>query len=138
MRLKIFLVLISAVAIGNFNSSTSFALGPVDCTSEHYLIDHGHSPELVRMINLQKDRTEGKAVALSKPHGKIVKFLKNLWFEQDATLPLTDFGYNEVKSPEASKSTIPPTVDLIKSKYDQIRNDKKDSNEIDIKNVNVR
>lgn len=111
MRLKAFLVFISIISIGIFNNLPSSALSPTDPTSEKYLLDHGHSKEIVRMINLQKDRTEGKAVVAPKSQGKIKKFFKNLWYEQDVSMPVTDFGFNEIKSPETAKDiNLPKNV----------------------------
>jgi len=136
MHLKAFRLLFLALLIGVVvYSLPSKALDPTEPTSEKYLINHGHSQEIIRMINLQKDRTEGKILIPSKSHGKLKKFLKNVWFEQDITLPTNDFGYGEIKSIETDKSTIPPVVKSIKSKY---IDKNKESKEININDVKVR
>jgi len=136
MHLKAFRLLFLALLIGGaVYSLPSKALAPTEPTSEKYLIDHGHSQEIIRMINLQKERTEGKVVVPSKSEGKIKKFFKNVWFEQDLTLPVTDFGYAQTKSAETGKSTIPPAVKSIKSKY---IDKNKDSKEINVNDVKVR
>ncbi|OGH95368.1 MAG: hypothetical protein A2039_01135 [Candidatus Melainabacteria bacterium GWA2_34_9] len=145
MRLKafrlLFLVLLMGVVVYSLPSK---ALDPAEPTSEKYLIDHGHSQEIIRMINLQKERTEGKVIVPSKSEGKFKKFFKNVWFEQDLTLPVTDFGYAQTKSAETGKSSIPPaikavppTIKTIKSKYID-KNKNKDSKEINVNEVKVR
>jgi hypothetical protein len=141
MRLKTVLIFVSVIAIGIFNNLPSKALEPTETTSEKYLLDHGHSPEIVRMINLQKERTEGKVTEASKSQNQVKKFLKNLWFEQDLTMPTTDFGYRKVNSVETDKSAAPSVIKSIKSQYDQYRKDKKESkeqNEVNINDVKVR
>ena len=138
MHLKAFRLLFLTLLIGGaVYSFPSKALDPTEPTSEKYLINHGHSQEIVRMINLQKDRTEGKVLVPSKSEGKIKKFFKNVWFEQDLTMPATDFGYNDIHSIETNKSTIPPAVKSIKSKYID-KNKDNESKEININDVKVR
>jgi len=146
MHLKIFkLFLLILLVGGTLNILPAKALDPTEATSEKYLIDHGHSPEVVRMINLQKERAEGKTtVTPPKPEGKIKKFIKNIWFEQDTTMPLTDFGYSNVKTVETDKSLIPATIQAIKSKLQNNsstpNNTKgsRDPNEVNINDVKVR
>lgn len=134
MRLKAFLVFISVIAVGVSNINSASALSPTEPTSEKYLLDHGHSQEIVRMINLQKDRTEGKAYVVQKRDNQVKRFFRNLWFEQDLTLPTTDFGYNDIHVVETDKSVIPPAIESIKAKYNQ----KKDTKEININDVKIR
>lgn len=136
MRLRAVLVFVSIIAIGIFNNLPSAALTPTEPTSEKYLIDHGHSPEVIRMINLQKERTEGKAVTPSRSQNKIKKFFKNIWFEQDLTMPGSDFGYNDIKTVETDKSVIPPAIESVKSKI--IKDKNKDPNEININDIKIR
>ena len=137
MSLRAVLVFVSIIAIGILNNSPSGALTPTDPTSEKYLIDHGHSQEIVRMINLQKERTEGKVATPSQSQNKIKKFFKNIWFEQDLTMPGTDFGYSNIKTVETDKSIIPSTVELINSKIkEKCKN--KDPNEININDIKIR
>ncbi len=107
MRIKAFLLFLSVLLVMVLNCPPSKALTPADITSEKYLIDHGHSKEIVRMINLQKERDEGKASPTSKSQGRAKKFLKNLWYEQDVTLPTKDFGYNDVKTVETEQFNLP-------------------------------
>jgi hypothetical protein len=99
------LFLLTLLVLG-FNNLPTKALEPNETTSEKYLLDHGHSAEIVRMINLQKERAEG-IPPRSKSESHIKKFFKNLWYEQDATMPATDFGYNKVKTVETDKFTLP-------------------------------
>jgi len=140
MRLKAFLVVISLIAVGFSNSCPSSALTPYEPTSEKYLIDHGHSKEIVRMINLQKDRTEGNLVDPPKSQNKFKKFFKNIWFEQDFTMPVTDFGYNDIKSVETDKSKIPPAVNRVKAKIIDLKNGENsdDNNEVNINDIKIR
>jgi len=136
MSLKVIIIFVSLIVVGIFNNPPALALNPTECTSEKYLINHGHSQEIIRMINLQKERTEGKLTEASKSQNKIKKFFKNIWFEQDVTLPVNDFGYNVINTVETNKSSIPPTLEAIKAKYKQNQN--KDSAEIYINDVKVR
>lgn len=110
MYLKNILIFISAVVIGIFNSSSVFALEETDATSEKYLIDHGHSKEIIRMINLQKSRAEGNMKVEIKENKWYGKLFKNLWYEQDVTLPITDFGHRDVKTPETDLVPVPKKV----------------------------
>ncbi len=138
MYLKLFLVLLMTLVINNLPVK---ALAPTDATSEKYLIDHGHSPEIVRMINLQKERIEGNSGVRSESQNKFKKFLKNLWFEQDMTMPLTDFGYNKVTTVETDKSKVIPAVEnSIKNIKNKMKKEskKEDYNEVKINDIKVR
>jgi len=120
MCLKTIKVLLLIISIGGFlHDLPAKALEPMDATSDEYLINHGHSPEIVRLINLQKERTEGKGVTHTVSEGKVKKFFKNIWFEQDLTMPLNDFGYNEVKTVETNQSEVIPKIDKT---YNDIKN----------------
>ena len=85
------------VCFGNFSVN---ALGVNEIDSEEYLLNHGHSAEIVRMVQLQEKRTENSQRELNKSN-KFVKFWKNIFYEKDVTLPLSDFGYNNILTPEA-------------------------------------
>jgi len=135
MFLRVIIIFVSLMLVGIFNYP-AWAIGQTEGTSEKYLENHGHSKEIIRMINLQKERTEGNVVEVSQRESKFKKFIKNLWFEKDATLPVSDFGYSAIDSVETSKSSIPPTVKTIKTKYKQKH--KKDSNEININDIKIR
>lgn len=67
--------------------------------SEEYLRNHGHSPEVIRMIKMQEVRTVGEKKV--KESNRIVKFLKNIYYERNLTMPLEDFGQQDIISPEA-------------------------------------
>jgi len=139
MRLKVFRLFFLSLLIGvAFNNLPSKALTPTDPTSEKYLIEHGHSKEIVRMINLQKDRIEGKVLTAPVSENKFKKFFKNIWFYQDVTMPITDFGYSEIKSPETEKELF--SKDLTEPIKDFVKKNKKDvkSNEINVNDVKVR
>ena len=72
MFLKAFRLLLSSLLIAVVvYSFPSKALSPTEPTTEKYLLDHGHSPEVVRMINLQKERAEGNTPVPSKSECKI-------------------------------------------------------------------
>jgi len=119
MCLKTIKVLLLIISIGGFlHDLPAKALDPNDATTEQYLLNHGHSSEIVRMINLQKERTEGKVEQPSVTENKFKKFFKNLWYEQDLTMPVNDFGYNNINVVETNKSKLQPaydkTVDTIK------------------------
>lgn len=84
--------------------------------SREYLINHGHSPEAVRMLELQKQRIIGEKQV--KSNNRAVKFLKNLYHERDITMPLSDFGQSDISSPEAPlPNSIPKTIPKI---YDNL------------------
>jgi len=158
MRLKAFKSVLLTFLIGaGLCSFQAKAMEPTDCTSEKYLIDHGHSPEIVRMINLQKERTEGNInnTKRSKSQNKFMKVLKNLWYEEDLTLPINDFGYNNITTVETDKAFGQKIIDTkntvidagIKVKdttqkaADYIRKDKNkktDSEELNINNIIIR
>lgn len=137
MRIKVFLIFISIITLGICGNIPSNAMEPTDCTNEKYLLDHGHSKEIVRMINLQKDRTEGKAVVAPKSEWKIKKFFKNIWFEQDLTLPVNDFGFNDIKTTETDKL---PTIPKIKHKDKKPKNEIKENadNVLNINDIKIR
>lgn len=143
MFLRTVRLFILVLSILFFNILSSKAISPTDPTSEKYLIDHGHSPELVRMINLQKARTEG-SIPTPQRHNKFVKFFKNLWFDQDLTEPITDFGYNTITTPETAKELLSPDLTVpVKNYMDERKKDKEakkevKSNEININDIKVR
>ena len=95
------------------------------------------------MINLQKARTEGVVEIPSKSENKFKKFFKNIWFEQDLTMPVTDFGYNDIKTVETdSKLFSEDLTQPIQNFINKNKKDKKDvksvENEFNIKDVKVR
>lgn len=140
MSFRTVIIMISAMLIGIYNNLPAFAMERTDCTSEKYLIDHGHSPEIIRMINLQKARTE-ENVPVQPPENKIKKFLKNLWFAQDLTMPSSDFGYSTVNTVETQKDLLPKDLTVPVQKYMDEKNknkNKPDDKEIMINDVKVR
>lgn len=82
-------------------------LSTQEADSPEYLLNHGHSPEVVRMIQVQERRTIGKE---TKSSNRLVKFMKNLYHERDFTLSLTDFGQSPVSSAEAPLDNSMPKV----------------------------
>jgi hypothetical protein len=125
MKIKIFLLF--ALIMISTAPVLAEQMTPSDCTSEKYLIDHGHSPEVIRMINLQKARTQGTEATVITTDNKFVKFWKNLWVEQDVTMPLTDFGASSVKTVETQN--VPFTLSPNKNNYNK-KNDEIYINEI--------
>ncbi len=71
-----------------------------DTSSPDYLINHGHSPEIIRLVETQQNKTLTKDEKI-KTNNKFVKFWKNIFYERTITLPLDDFGYSTIKTPEA-------------------------------------
>lgn len=149
MRLKIYWIFLSVMIIGAFSlaSSAVTPLTPEDPTSETYLLNHGHSQEIVRMINLQKARTEGNISTPLKSEGKCKKFFKNLWYAQDLTLPTSDFGYNDIKAVETGEDLDQKAINLVhkvkktsfkSADLEHKKNKDVKSDEININHVQVR
>ena len=95
--IKYFLLILCVVCLGSFSAN---ALNVTEIDSEEYLLNHGHSKEVVRIINLQEKRAGGEQKEIEN-HSKFVKFWRNIFFEKDATLPLKDFGYNDIPTVES-------------------------------------
>ena len=112
MRLKTFKLVLLTLLLGtSINNFPAKAMEPTECTTEQYLLDHGHSPEISRMVTLQKERAEGKVHKRTQSENKFKKVLKNLWYEEDATLSIKDFGYNDIHSVETDKDFGPKIID---------------------------
>ena len=103
MQKKIITAIVFVIASVFFNIASSLALGETDSTSEEYLINHGHSQEAIRLINLQRKRVEGNTDIKVENNSFFKKFLKNLWFEKDASLYNADFGHRKIKTAETKK-----------------------------------
>ncbi|OGI00116.1 MAG: hypothetical protein A2Y25_07415 [Candidatus Melainabacteria bacterium GWF2_37_15] len=101
MRVVKYLLLIGLVVM----IMPAFALKSTEVSEEKYLLDHGHSDEIVRMMELQKSRLEGDKPEHKefKTSNRIVKFFKNLFYERDITMPLNDFGQDRVTTVESPK-----------------------------------
>ena len=111
MRVIKYLLLIGLVVM----VMPAFALRTNEVTEEKYLIDHGHSDEIVRMMELQKSRLEinneepikeepktfwGK-VGKHMENSRITKFCRNLIYERDVTMPTEKFGQDRVRTVES-------------------------------------
>jgi len=118
MRSKIFIALLTVISFLAISTTEAASLVTSEASSEKYLYEHGHSKDLIRMINIQKDRTESNTDEALRPksehQGPFKKLLKNLWFEKDITLPLSDFGHDEIETPETDRFVSP--VNMFKSK----------------------
>lgn len=138
MRLKANIIVSSLLVLGMI--SPVFAMTPEDSTSEKYILDHGHSKEIVRMINLQKSRTEGTGEFEAQKHGQFVNFLRNIWFDQDVSASANEFGCNYIRTVETDKELFPKKEIIeIKSLVDINKNKKKlDDNEVMINEIRVR
>ena len=98
-----FLILILCLVIlGSFAKMPVNALTQKDAVEEAYFIKHGHSDEIIRMIELQKSRIEPEEKKIKK-NNRFVKFFKNLFYERDITMPLSDFGQDRIITVEAPK-----------------------------------
>jgi hypothetical protein len=95
-----------AAMLGVFALSTSFMLsapaklGSDKTVSDEYILNHGHSKEMVRMIN-QQERTIIAEEPNVREDGRLKKIWKNLFYERDLTLPTQDLGRNVISTPEA-------------------------------------
>lgn len=101
MRLIKCLVLIFCM----FISLGANALKSTDITKEQYLINHGHSDDMVRMVEIQKSRLEPEKPEHKKfeTKSRFVKFFKNIFYEKDLTMPLEDFGQDRIRTVESPK-----------------------------------
>ncbi|MDD3012697.1 MAG: hypothetical protein PHC34_03235 [Candidatus Gastranaerophilales bacterium] len=95
-------IFIALAIIGCCNISLN-AMSPTDSTNNNYLKNHGHSPEMIRIIDMQKDRIEQKAVPTEEPNlkntvwnSKPIKALKHMFRMSDVTMS-TDFGNEKIK-----------------------------------------
>lgn len=79
------------------------ALKSNEVSEEKYLIDHGHSDEIVRMIDLQKSRVEKDTPNQKKfeKSNRLKKFFQNLFRERDMTLPTETFGLDRIQTVES-------------------------------------
>lgn len=113
--MKFFKYLLFAVCFSilvSFSFVNAKSLTPDEVTSKDYIINHGHSPEVYRLIEIQEKRTLG--LENSKQKSRPVKFLKNLYYERDLTSPFSDFGYFNIEVPETpSKRTIPKKIEKL-------------------------
>ena len=100
IKYSIFSSLILCLVIGSFAQMPVNALTQNDVVEEEYLIKHGHSDEIVRMMELQKSRLEPEEKKIKK-NNRFVKFFKNLFYERDITMPLVDFGQDRVRTVES-------------------------------------
>jgi hypothetical protein len=81
------------------NVLPSFSITPDDITSYKYLYHHGHSPELICFVYLQKTRLESETAGLPDCYqkSKFRIFLENMFIRTDATLPMGRFGNRTTK-----------------------------------------
>ena len=96
------LVLFLVALFGLIKTPANAILGVDETDSEEYLLNHGHSRDITRMIELQEKRTLAKGNEIEK-NNRFVKFMKNLYYERVLTLPLHDFGHNDITTPESPK-----------------------------------
>lgn len=93
-------LLLTQVMSGALMLSSSAKLGTQRMDSDEYILNHGHSKDMVRMINQQK-RTVTAEEPNVRENGRFVKFFKNLFYERDLTLPTKDLGRHVISTPEA-------------------------------------
>lgn len=80
------------ISIAETSSDSSDAAYYTDAA---YLQNHGHSDDLIRMINLSKARAEDKQYN-TKNDNKIKKFFTNLLIDPDITDPIYMFGDTKI------------------------------------------
>ncbi len=83
----------------SINPTFADTLDTEKADSREYLLNYGHSPDVVRMVELQKTRSIG--VCQAEKNNRVMKFLKNLYYERNLTMPLQDFGQSSIETPEA-------------------------------------
>jgi len=100
---KINLTIFIALVMIGLCCISSKAMSPNDSTSADYLKKHGYSAEMVRLVNVQKDRTEQKEVPAEEKNfkkavwdSKPMKTLKQMFRTSDVTMS-PDFGNNKIK-----------------------------------------
>lgn len=79
------------------------ALRANEASEREYILNHGHSEEIVRMIELQKSRTERPRPEHKKfkNSNRLIKLFKNLFYERDITMPLEKFGQDKMRTVES-------------------------------------
>jgi hypothetical protein len=83
---------------------SSKAMSPEDSVNGDYLIKHGYSPEMVRLINLQKERigqegdtsTDNSLSENIKLKDKAKKVIKQMYETSDVTMS-PNFANNRIK-----------------------------------------
>jgi hypothetical protein len=101
MKFKYIAAMLGVFALSTFVMlSASAKLGVEEITSEEYILNHGHSKEISRMIK-QQERTITAEEPNVVQNGRFKKIWKNLFYERDLTLPTKDLGRNVISTPEA-------------------------------------
>jgi len=72
-----------------------YAQSASDFSSEEYLYHHGHSKEVIQLVNLQKARTENTELPAVSRFQPVKSFLKNV-YNADLTVPLKKFGDSKI------------------------------------------
>ncbi|MFH0703044.1 MAG: hypothetical protein V2B14_05850 [bacterium] len=93
-------IFIAVLALISLNIISANALTLADSANEQYLDNHGHSKELTRLVNVQKNRIEGKEIPVANKKNKLSKFFRNLFVEPDLTTPVDEFGDRKIQVPE--------------------------------------
>lgn len=93
-------LLLAQVMSGALILSSSAKLDAHKMDSDEYILNHGHSKEMVRLINQQK-RTVTAEEPNVRENNRFVKFFKNLFYERDMTLPTKDLGRHVISTPES-------------------------------------
>jgi len=77
---------------------SSRAMAPTESTNAEYLKNHGYSPEMIRLVNMQKERIEQTNISEKKGIGnsKVGKTIKQ-WFRVSDVTMGPDFGSNSIK-----------------------------------------
>lgn len=76
--------------------SSAKAVTVPEVTSDDYLLNHGHSAEMIRLVNSQKNSANNKP-QISGIKYKFKKIFNSLMFNPDPIESVDDFGLQTVK-----------------------------------------
>ncbi len=77
-------------------SSQVFAATPGNFLINENLSKYGYSKETIRMVNMQKARSNGKFNEIPPSPGRFKKFLQNLDWDPDITSSVQEFGNRRI------------------------------------------
>lgn len=84
------------LAIAGLHCLSANALTPQEFSSNQYLDNHGYSPEVIRMVNIQKSRTEDTQLPAVYNYSKVRNLMRNL-YKSNIMYPLTPFGSDKIE-----------------------------------------
>lgn len=80
----------------SLTSLSSNAITSSDATDQQYLYNHGHSTDVINLVNLQKARAEGKDLPNVNQKNKYTRLIRKIFKEPDDSYALEKFGNNKI------------------------------------------